>query len=188
MPQLSRNDQELVFRCLAGEDEAWETLARQIRQLACSLHTAGQLDATLDVDDLVQEALAVSLAENCRLLRAYDSDRARISTYLAVVVRRLAIQSYRKCARELTWGQVYGDGEPTVSVSDHTDSITIWDAIRRALNPLDALILRYTAIGYNSEEIADLLGQAQGRPFTVEAIRQRRSRAYRRLRSLLSPR
>lgn len=180
----SPDDEELVARCLTNQENAWETLAERLRRLACSLIASRQASSPAEVDDLVQEVLATLLADDRRLLRVYDPRRAQLTTYLAVLLQRRAAVQRRKQTREPLLDQLSPNFDPPASGSDTTQRDDTWDLVQRALPPLDVLILRYTAMGYHADEIAVLLSHSQGRPFTAEAIRQRRSRAGQRLRRL----
>lgn len=180
----SPDDEELIASCLAGQEDAWETLAERLHRLAYRLIAFHQAWSPSEVDDLVQEVLAILLANDRRLLRAYDPHRARLSTYLAVFLRRRAAAQQRKQQRERSFNQLSPDFEPHAHTSADAQANEAWDLVERTLPPVDVLILRYTVMGYHADEIASLLSHSHGRPFTAEAIRQRRSRAGQRLRRL----
>lgn len=175
---VAQDDAALVARCLEGTDSAWAELAVRVGRLARSLPYLWQAWSPADIDDVVQETLYVLVADGYRLLRAYEPARARLNTYLAVIVRRCASAHHRKQAR---LGQLLPERDLPAAGSGADSMSDLWELAVRTLSSLDVLILRYTAMGFEADEIARLLSHSQGRPFTAAGIRQRRSRASRRL-------
>lgn len=177
-------DEELIAHCLTGQENAWGMLAERLRRLAQRLVAPRQAWSLVETDDLVQNVLVTLLADDYRLLRAYDPRRAQLNTYLAVILRRRAAAEQRKQIREPLLNQLGPDFDLPASGSGAIQAHDTWDLVERTLAPLDVLILRYTAEGYQADEIADLLSRSRGCPFTAAGIRQRRSRARQRLHRL----
>lgn len=178
-----KSDDVLVERCLNGDAEAWEALVGLVRELGLkSLLGRGQWTLQ-DIEDVVQQTSLALLADNFRILRSYDSRRARLRTFLAGVLTRETLHYARRhFGREQLWAnppQPAGRN-PTEKVLARLEA---WDVFQRECSPTDAFILRLTAWGYRSEEIADILTRSLGRPITKDNVRQRRKRASDRLRS-----
>ena len=81
-------DQELVDRCLRGEDEAWVALSDLIARLIGGVAATRWLDAATQ-EDVAQEVLAELLHNQCGALRRF-AGHSRLSTYLATIVLRVA--------------------------------------------------------------------------------------------------
>lgn len=173
----SYTDQELVERCLQGDESAWAVLGAMIERLTTGLVATGRLDYGR-CDDVAQEVKAELLRDDCGALRRFEG-RSRLTTYLgAIVVRvagRLQQDDSPALSFELLDGLFNGAGELLAWAET-------WIAIEQTIAPLNVLILRLETAGYTSEEIAFMLSHLTGRPWTAEAVRQRRSRAIRQLR------
>lgn len=176
-------DQELVDLCLQGDEEAWSALSDLIQRLIGGLTATRWLD-TGGQEDVAQEVLAELLHDQCRALRQF-AGRSRLSTYLATIVLRVAARSHRE-PRPL----VPSDPELVEELSSVADGqaayVEIWAAIQQILSPTDVLILRLGAGGYTADEIAEMLSRLDNRPWRAEAVRQRKSKAIRRVRQALS--
>jgi DNA-directed RNA polymerase specialized sigma24 family protein len=176
-------DQELVDLCLQSDEEAWAALSDLIKRLVGSLSATRWLDAGAQ-EDVAQEVLAELLHDQCRALRRF-AGRSRFSTYLATIVLRVAARLHRG-PRPL----VPSDPGLVEELSKVTDRKTLyvemWAVIQQILSSTDVLILRLGAAGYTSDEIAGMLSRLDNRPWRAEAVRQRKSRAIRRVRQALS--
>ena len=177
------NDDLLVERCLKGDAEAWKKLVELVRELGLKSLLGRSRWALQDIEDVVQQTSLALLDDDFRILRSYDSERARLRTFLAGVFTREALRyARRRFGREQLWvdpPQPAGRDATAKAVA----RLDAWDVIQQACSPTDALILRLTAWGYRSDEIADILTRALGRPMSKDNVRQRRKRAYDRLRS-----
>lgn len=176
-PMPAQADQELVERCLQGDESAWTVLGAMIERLTAGLVATGRLDYGR-CDDVAQEVKAELLRDDCRALRRFEG-RSRLTTYLGAIVVRVA-------------GRLQQDDSPALSVEfldglfDGTGEllarVETWIAIEQTIAPINVLILRLETAGYTSEEIALMLNHLTGRPWTAAAVRQRRARVVRQLR------
>jgi len=180
---MAHTDQELVDRCLQGDEEAWAALSDLIARLSGGLSTTPWLDAGAQ-EDVAQEVVAKLLHDQCRALRQFDG-RSRLTTYLATFVLRVAARLQRERGP-----RVLGDPglvEELSKVADgQTPGVETWAVIQQVLSPTDVLILHLGAAGYTADKIAGMLSRLHNRPWHAEAVRQRKSRAIRRVRQALS--
>lgn len=177
-------DANLVSRCLAGDEAAWRTLAGILLRLAKSWF-ARRTTSYADAEDLTQQTVLALLNQDSQALRRYDASRARLSTYLAVIMVRQAPR--QSLPPPLPLDPELEELLPGGSTPEEGDDrYVIWQTGRQVLSETDLLILHLTAQGFPTTEIADVLARAHGKPFTVENVRQHRSRAITRLRQELS--
>ena len=180
---MACTDQELVDRCLQGDEETWAALSGLIARLIGSLAATRWLDVGAQ-EDVAQEVLAELLHDQCRALRQF-AGRSRLSTYLATIVLRVAARLHR--ARGPLVLSDPGLVEELSNVANRqTSYVETWAVIQQVLSPTDVLILRLGAAGYTADEIAGMLSRLHNRPWRAEAVRQRKSRAIRRVRQALS--
>jgi RNA polymerase sigma-70 factor (ECF subfamily) len=91
---LTADDRRLVEACVAGEADAWEALVDRFGRLLAHVasRTARQRGLSLaaaDREDLVAEVLVELLRNDAATLRGF-AGRSSLSTYLAVIARRVA--------------------------------------------------------------------------------------------------
>ncbi|MCS7159295.1 MAG: sigma-70 family RNA polymerase sigma factor [Gemmatales bacterium] len=112
-------DQELVQRCLRREAAAWRQFVDQFLPLFYHVveHCAEQHPVHAspeDVEDVVADVLASIVEDNFRVLRQYEG-KSKLSTYLVVVARRMALRALRT-----RWSksrpQPLGDGQAVTDV------------------------------------------------------------------------
>ncbi len=89
------NDQDLVKRCLAGEDSAWETLLKGYTRKTYNLcyRFTGR---TQEAEDLTQEIFIKVF----QTLRSYDAAQAAFSTWLNRVSRNHLVDHYRRTKKD----------------------------------------------------------------------------------------
>ena len=90
---MAHTDQELVDRCLQGDEEAWAILADMIRRLVAAPAATRWWDSSAQ-DDVAQKVQAELLRDGCRALRQF-AGRSRLSTYLGAIVIRVAMRLRR---------------------------------------------------------------------------------------------
>ena len=174
-------DQDLIDRCLHGDEDAWGVLSDLIKRLTAGLSATSSLQADAQ-QDMTQEVLSTLLHDQCRALRQF-AGRSLLSTYLATIVRRVAA-CHRQGHEPVADTEIL---EEIVGVTDtHASHVEMWTVIQQALSPTDVLILRLDAASYTSDEIAEMLTRLHNRPWRSETIRQRKSRAIRRVRRKMS--
>lgn len=85
--------------CLAGDKVAWDAFVERFAGVVYSAvrrTIGGRPSVALDGDDLVQDVFLRLVKDDCRLLRCFDSSRASLSTWLALVARSVAIDHMRR--------------------------------------------------------------------------------------------
>ncbi len=89
------NDQDLVKRCLAGEDSAWEALLKGYTRKTYNLcyRFTGR---TQEAEDLTQEIFIKVF----QTLRSYDAAQAAFSTWLNRVSRNHLVDHYRRTKKD----------------------------------------------------------------------------------------
>jgi RNA polymerase sigma-70 factor (ECF subfamily) len=182
-PQLQRPEfiqeqkalAELAARCLAGEPQAWDTLARtQHRRVygICYRFTNSQSDA----EDLTQEAFL----KMYRNLSSFDPARGGFTTWITTLTRNLLVDHYRRTRLERASGSLDEtfDGEedgptradklvaPGRNQEDRFAGLELRAQIQRALTEVspdlrEAVILRDLE-DMDYKDIAEVLGVPQG--------------------------
>jgi hypothetical protein len=176
----------LLELCLTGQESGWKEMEALIRRLAYCLVISRYGWRVDELDDLVQEMLVATLEDNCRILRTYDPRRAQLTTYLGVILRRLAARCKQHRSGEHSLDLLWQSPQFMDSAQTSSEITEARDLAVRVLTLEDQLILRYTTMGYKAAEIAELLSQVNSGSFTATTVRQRRCRALARLRCLLS--
>ncbi len=87
--------------CLRGEKKAWDTFVEQYSPMiyASVKRTLSGSSANIPgrtLEDIAQEVFVRLIRDNYRLLRQFDSKRASLSTWLALVARSVCIDQLRK--------------------------------------------------------------------------------------------
>jgi len=90
-------DHTLLERCLEGQDRAWEDFVDRFLGLVLHVidHTVAKRNGRLQSEDrnaLCEQVFVALGHDQFRLLREFKA-RSSITTYLAVVVRRIVVRS-----------------------------------------------------------------------------------------------
>jgi len=166
---------DLAIRCLAGDAQAWEQLAKsQHRRIygICYRFTGSQSDA----EDLSQEAF-LKMYKN---LSSFDPEKGSFITWLTTLTRNLLVDNYRRSRLErvsdsLDEGYEGEDDGPTKaerltdggkSQEQHVAGLELKAQIQEALKQVspdlrEAVILRDLE-DMDYKEIAEILGVPQG--------------------------
>ncbi len=161
-------DQDLLNRCLAGEDSAWEALlsvhTRKIYNL-CYRFT-GRVE---DAEDVTQEVFIKVF----QTLKSYDAAQGSFSTWLNRVARNHLVDHYRRTRKDHLTSSLEDDSaaaeqnvsphsEPTEGVESRERKETLQSALDK-LSPdmREAVILR-DLHDLDYEEIAQVLKVPQG--------------------------
>ena len=166
---------DLAARCLAGDAQAWEQLARtQHRRIygICYRFTGSQSDA----EDLAQEAFL----KMYRNLASFDPEKGSFTTWLTTLTRNLLVDNYRRSRLErasdsLDEGYEGEEDGPTKaerltdggkSQEQHVAGLELRAQIQEALKQVspdlrEAVILRDLE-DMDYKEIAEILGIPQG--------------------------
>ncbi len=183
-----QDDLALVQRLLARDEAAWlEFVSRYDRLVLSRIMTACRetgrsagLNET--ASEIAGEVYAALVEHDMKVLRSF-SGRSRLSTWLAVIVRRFALRHIARLNRlpvsaepDLCRQMADSDGDDSV----HRDRLRDIAQGRKQLAPNDQLVLRlFYDEGRSYEEIARML------EISTNAVGPKLDRARRRLRSLL---
>ena len=161
-------DQELLDRCLAGEDSAWEALLRAHTRRIYNLcfRFTGRAE---DAEDLTQEIFIKVF----QTLKSYDAVQGAFSTWLSRVARNHLVDHYRRARKDRVTSSLEDElpeaeqgpsqqMEPTGQVESRERR----EVLQLALDKLspdmrEAVILR-DLHDLDYEEIALVLGVPQG--------------------------
>jgi DNA-directed RNA polymerase specialized sigma24 family protein len=177
------DDTSLVRACLDGDEAAWAELRGLVERLARGLAAPRFGLDPQQIQDVVQATLVELLDHECRALRTFKG-RSCLSTYLATFVLRVAARLHHGHG-SLAPGALGLLEEPLKATDRQTSSVEVWAVIEQVLPLIDLLILHLGAAGYTADEIAAMLSRLHSHPWRAEAVRQRKSRAIRRVRQVL---
>lgn len=162
------HDPELVRRCLAGENSAWEALLRtHTRKIfnLCYRFTGRPAEA----EDLTQEVFIKIF----QTLKTYDAAQGAFSTWLARVARNHLVDHYRRTKKDRATasledelGGLEEEPSPTVEPVAQVESRERQELLQRALDRLspdlrEAVVLRDLQ-DLDYDEIAQVLGVPGG--------------------------
>ncbi len=162
------HDPELVRRCLAGENSAWEALLRtHTRKIfnLCYRFTGRPVEA----EDLTQEVFIKIF----QTLKTYDAAQGAFSTWLARVARNHLVDHYRRTKKDRVTasledelGGLEEEPSPTVAPVAQVESRERQELLQRALDRLspdlrEAVVLRDLQ-DLDYDEIAQVLGVPGG--------------------------
>jgi RNA polymerase sigma-70 factor (ECF subfamily) len=149
---------DLAARCLTGDAQAWETLARtQHRRVygICYRFTNSQSDA----EDLTQEAFL----KMYRNLSSFDPAKGGFTTWLATLTRNLLVDNYRRTRMDRVSDSLDATGR---NQEDRVAGLELRAQIQQALAQVspdlrEAVILRDLE-DMDYKDIAEVLGVPQG--------------------------
>lgn len=161
-------DPELVKRCLAGENSAWETLlrihTRKVYNLCCRF-----TGRTHEAEDLTQEVFIKVF----RTLRAYDPAQGAFSTWLNRITHNHLVDHYRRTKKDRVTSSIEEDlgaldakADPGSGPLTQVESRERKELLQTALESLspelrEAVILR-DLHDLDYREIAQVLGVPEG--------------------------
>lgn len=162
------NDLELLKRCLAGENRAWESLltlhSKKIYNL-CYRFTG----RTSEAEDLTQEVFIKVF----QTLKSYDQAQGTFSTWLTRVARNHLVDHYRRTKRDRATssldeepGRMESQPSPEASPAEGVESREQREFLQQGLDKLspdlrEAVILRDLQ-DLDYDEIARVLAIPQG--------------------------
>jgi RNA polymerase sigma-70 factor (ECF subfamily) len=188
---LSSADRQLIGECLLGNPVAWEAFVERFAGLFAFVidRTAEQWGKPLtasDRDDLLAESLLEILDRDAAVLRSFRGTSS-LSTYLAVVVRRIAVRGLVRLSdrRRIAAGTAADaarvtrvDNGPT-HLDDRDQIETMLAGLARS-DPKGAEILRLHHLkGHSYGEISRMTGMPLGSigPTLARARQKMRERA-----------
>lgn len=161
-------DQELLKRCLAGENSAWEALLRAHTRKIYNLcyRFTGR---TEEAEDLTQEVFVKVF----QTLRSYDASQGTFATWLNRVSRNHLVDHYRRTKHDRQTssideqlGTLEEKPSPEIEPVGHLEARERTETLQRGLNKLspdlrEAVVLR-DLHDLSYQEIAQVLGVPQG--------------------------
>jgi RNA polymerase sigma factor (sigma-70 family) len=184
---LHQKDLDQVRRLLARDERAWLEFVREYRKLILHrIHAAarefrlasGRSDL---VEDVCAEIFALLLSNNMDSLRQY-AGRSKLSTWLAVVVRRTAMRYFQRYAaghRQSDTAEMDQIPVPCANESDEHQQHRLRTTLRR-LSPADQQVL---TLYYDSQQSYAQIAAALG--ITENAVGPKLQRARSRLKAIL---
>jgi RNA polymerase sigma-70 factor (ECF subfamily) len=159
---------ELLKRCLAGDDSAWEDLLRVHTRKVYNLcfRFTGR---TQEAEDLTQEVFIKIF----QTLRTYDAAQGSFSTWLHRVARNHLVDHYRRTKHDrvtLSLEEEIGtleekpapQAEPLVQVESRERRETLQAALNHLSPDLREAVVLRDLHDFDYEEIAQILGVPQG--------------------------
>lgn len=161
-------DLELLKRCLAGDNSAWETLLRAYTRKLYNLcyRFTGRTD---EAEDLTQEIFV----KVYQTLRTFDAAQGAFSTWLNRVARNHLVDHYRRTRKDRVTSSLEDqlatlEERPSVGMEPvgHVESRERQEVLQQALNRLspdlrEAVVLR-DLHDLDYQEIAQVLGVPPG--------------------------
>ncbi len=185
-------EKELIRRCIARDEKAWKEFL--FRYEACIYGTIYRLLSRYSIRepevaaDIFANVIQKLLSDNCSALRRFNW-KSRFSTWLISVTRNKTFDYLRQKMRKPTislYTPIGDDEELERIIKDEFDLEHVLDTNLTArevldlLDPKDRLVLKlYYIEGMKEKEIAELLKT------TLDAVSARKSRALKKLRSLV---
>jgi RNA polymerase sigma factor (sigma-70 family) len=180
---MSNSDEELLRRCRAGDERAWEEIVDNYKRLVYSIPLNFGLPAD-DAADISQQTF-ISLVDNLERLRS-DSN---LGAWLATVARRHALHRLRKRKREqVGMEEDIGENNQLLAMvaKDTNVDFELMQSLNQGLNQIDrrcrelliALYLDSREPSY--EEIARLMNIPLG------SVGPTRGRCLERLKAVIS--
>jgi hypothetical protein len=92
------SDQELVEKCLAGNDQAWQRIKDMIQRISLFRVYGGKHSE--QSEEVADEVLFDLWRENCEILRGFDPEKGNLENFLTALVKHHAEQAERLKLRE----------------------------------------------------------------------------------------
>ena len=171
------SDRELVARCRAGDQNAWNELVERFSRYVYAISVQAFRLSEADAEDVFQEVFARAFQHLDRL-----RDDSAVRPWLAQLTRRLCIDRLRAAARELPVAEeeLLGGSEETLALLD--DALMVHEALAATPAHCREILDRFFA----RDESYKTIGQALDLP--AGTIASRISRCLGRLRELLEGR
>jgi RNA polymerase sigma factor (sigma-70 family) len=171
------SDRELVARCRAGDQQAWNELVERFSRYVYAIAVQAFRLSETDAEDVFQEVFA----------RAYQHldklrDDSAVRPWLAQLTRRLCIDRLRASSRErpVADDELFSGTEETLALLD--EALMVHEALAASPEHCREILDRFFA----RDESYKTIGQALDLP--AGTIASRISRCLRRLRELLEGR
>jgi RNA polymerase sigma-70 factor (ECF subfamily) len=178
---LQKIDIDLLVQ---GDRRQWKKFVRQISPVVFSVIKKTLVSAGRDageVHDILQELFVRLCDNNFRLLKSYDPKRARLTTWLAVIARNMAIDYLRRCRLRYTiLGEIPDKGPDERSIKCDADHIILsFDVLPPRQMMVMTLLYKKDM---NIKEVAGFMG------ITEQSVRSMRHKAVKKLRRIVGTR
>jgi RNA polymerase sigma factor (sigma-70 family) len=171
------SDAELVARCRAGEESAWNELVERFSRYVYAICTQGFRLGKQDAEDVFQEAFA-RVYEHLDRLR---SDEA-LRPWLAQLTRRLCVDRLRASRRETPLDEEAEPPDMDETIATLDEAMTIRACLDAIGEPCREILDRFFARDQSYRAIGEALDLPAG------TIASRISRCLRKLRAELEGR
>ncbi len=169
------NDADLVARCRAGEQAAWETLVERFSRYVYAIAVQGFRLPLHEAEDVYQDVFA-RVYEHLDRLR--DDDALR--PWIAQLTRRLCIDRLRAGRRQALTEEAYEPVDETLALLD--EAMSVRAALEALGDPCREILDRFFCRDESYRTISDALQLAPG------TIASRISRCLAKLRAELEGR
>jgi RNA polymerase sigma-70 factor (ECF subfamily) len=150
-------DSELVARCRAGDQAAWEALVRRHSGLVAAIARGGFRLSPADAEDVFQEVFT-------RLYVRLDSVRENeaIRGWVAQVARNVALDHLRRSGREIATGDPLDESAFEEPLRQVDDALSVRQALSRLPPHQQEILDRFFARDQSYDTIGAELGIPAG--------------------------
>jgi RNA polymerase sigma factor (sigma-70 family) len=150
-------DSELVERCRAGDQTAWEALVRRHSGLVAAIVRGGFRLSPADAEDVFQEVFT-------RLYVRLDSvrDSQAIRGWVAQVTRNVALDHLRRSGREVATGEALDESAYEEPLRDVEEAMSVRQALARLPEHQRDILDRFFAQDQSYDTIGAELGIPAG--------------------------
>jgi RNA polymerase sigma factor (sigma-70 family) len=181
-------DQELIARCLDGEDAAWETLVRRYQRLVYSIPLKAGLGEEAAAD--VFQSVCLRLVEHLGTLK----DRGKLASWLITTTTRESWRTANRHRREAPIGEG-GDSDDAAALPEVADVRPLPEHEQLQLEEQQRVRQAVEALSERCRSLLELLYYTEDRPsyeeisrrltMPVPSIGPTRARCLEKLRKLL---
>jgi RNA polymerase sigma factor (sigma-70 family) len=177
MSLTSLADADLVARCRAGEQAAWNELVSRFSRYVYAISSRVYRLEQHDAEDVFQEVFA----------RTYESlgdlrDDAAVRPWIGTLTRRLCVDRLRSAAREQASDNAIDPADPEDTMSELDEALTVQEALRSLDENCAEILDRFFARDESYRTIGEALDLPPG------TIASRISRCLRKLKLKLEGR
>ena len=180
---MIKQEQDIDIALLAkGDVGLWRTFVRRISPVVFSVIRGTLISAGRDggeAHDLLQELFLRLCKDNFRLLKQYNPERARLSTWLAVIARNMTIDYLRRRRPPtISLEEIPEQGSEETGIGHEMDGIVISFQV---LPPRQMMVMKLMyEKDMDVKEVADFMG------ITEQSVRSMHHKAVKKLRSIVA--
>jgi RNA polymerase sigma factor (sigma-70 family) len=174
---IDASDADLVARCRAGDEAAWNELVERFSRFVYAICTRGFRLGTADAEDVFQEVFA----------RAYERleglrDDGAVRPWLAQLTRRLCVDRLRAAHREAPTDETLEPADLEDTLAQLDEAMTVRAALETVGEPCSEMLDRF----FCRDESYRAIGAALDLP--AGTIASRISRCLKKMRAALEGR